>query len=126
MRFYPALLAAAALAVAVPAFAQDAAPAACTAPTPPAVPNGATATMDDMQTGKNAITAFIAASDAYQECEVKGVTAQREAAKAAKAKFDNKIAKAAQDRIGVNQKQKEQAGKAWSDARKAYLAAHPS
>lgn len=118
-----ALCAAVILACATPAFAQT---AACTAPTAPTVPDGASATLADMQSANLAVRQFIADSDVYQQCEVDTLSAQRAAAKEAKAKFDNNLAKATGERIAENQKQKEAVGAAFSAARKAYLAAHPS
>lgn len=124
MKAFPALFAAAAmLAVSPPALAQ--APA-CVAPTAPTVPDGAAASLDEMKAAGAAVKDFIAASDAFQQCEVDGVTAARAAAKAAKAKFDNDLAEQSQARISANQKDKEAAGGAFAAARKAYLAAHPA
>jgi hypothetical protein len=129
MRLTPALAAAVALAVApalAPTVASAQAPAACAAPTAPTLPDAAAATGDQMKTAMEAVKAFLAASDAYQQCEIESVTAQRKAAKDAKTKFDEGQAKAAQARIAANQKEKESVGVNWGAAVKAYKAAHPS
>jgi hypothetical protein len=116
------LAAGAALMLAGPVMAQD----ACSRPTAPGTIDGSTATKDQLLASRAAAQAFIAASDSYQECVLAGVTAQREAAKAAKKKFDEKIAKAAQVTIDANQVDKQATGDNLNTAVRAYKAAHPA
>ena len=121
-----ALIAAGMLLVAAPASAQTAAPAACTRPSPPAPVNGATISLDEMKAYRNVVVSFVGDSDAYQACVIADLTAQRAAAKAAKTRFDESVAKAADAQIDGNQKDKEGVAGAYNTARKAYAAAHPS
>ena len=117
-----ALAAISAVALGGAAFAQD----ACVRPAAPSVADGATATVDQLMASKTAVAAFIADSDKYQSCLVDGVTAQRAAAKAAKTKFDESIAKGVTGKIKENQADKEATGKSFNAAVKAYKAAHPT
>ncbi len=127
-----ALLAAGLSLLAAPALAQDAAapalpaPVVCDAPVVPADVNGATATMEEVLAAKAAVASFIAASDAYQTCLVDDIKARRDAAKAAKARFNESEAKTVSDKINANQRDKERVGKAFNSAVKAYKAAHPA
>lgn len=117
-----ALTTAALLAMAGSASAQT----ACNRPDAPASVDGATATMEQVVGFKNAVSAFMTASDTYQECLVSGVEKAREDAKAKKTKFDEGLSKSADKDIEANQKDKEAAGKAYNAAVKAYRAAHPA
>jgi hypothetical protein len=120
-----AVLAGGLLLMATPALAQ--APAAtCTRPSPPAAIDGATASMDQLAAYRGLVVAFLGASDTYQACMVDDLAAQRAAAKAAKAKFDESVAKANSKQIDANQTDKEAVGGAYNTAKKAYTAAHPS
>lgn len=99
--------------------------AECQRPSPPAAVDGATVTQDQLTTAKQAVIAFMGASDDYQACVLKDATDQKAAAKAAKTKFDPAIAKAADAQINANQADKERVGGDYNTAAKAYRAAHP-
>jgi hypothetical protein len=117
------LIAAAAVALAMPAMAQD----ACARPAAPTVTaDAASATMEQLVATKTEVGKFMTDSDAYQSCVIASVTAQRADAKKNKVKFDNAIAKAADKDIAANQADKERVGKAFNAALKSYKAAHPS
>jgi len=129
--FRPIAIVAAGLSLlAFPALAQDApiatAPAMCEAPAAPGTVDGATASMEEVLAAKSAVAAFIASSDVYQSCLVDDIKVRRAAAKAAKTRFDEAEAKAVTQMINANQRDKEQVGKAFNDAVKAYKAAHPA
>ncbi len=110
----------------VAAAAAPAAPATCDRPTPPAVVDGSTATIDQIKGSQRAAAMFVDTSDAYQSCVVDNVKAQRDAAKANRTHFDDKIAKAADAQLDANQKDKEAVVKAFNAAVKAFKAAHPA
>lgn len=119
----PSLIVMMAALIAAPAMAQ---PAACARPDLPAAVDGSGASLDQMVAAKAAIGAFQTASDAYQECLLADVEAQKAAAKAAKTKFDPAIAKAANAKINENQGDKVKAADAYNAAVKAFKAAHPA
>jgi hypothetical protein len=100
--------------------------AECQRPAAPAAVDGAKVTLEQLMTAKQAVIAFMSASDDYQACVIKDVTDQKAAAKAAKTKFDPAIAKAADARVSENQADKERVGADFNTAAKAYRAAHPS
>ncbi|WP_331536570.1 hypothetical protein [Phenylobacterium sp.] len=100
--------------------------AACTRPEAPAPVDGTTATMEQLLAAKAAVTTFITASDAYQTCVLDDLEARKKAAKAARAKLDPAVAKAADAGVSENQVDKERVGQAFNTAAKAYKAAHPS
>lgn len=110
-----------AMAGATSALADD----ACQRPSAPAAVDGATATMDQLLASKTATITFLSASDAYQDCVIKDISARRAAAKAAKTTVDPATLKALQQQIDLNQADKEAAGKNFNAAAKAYKAAHP-
>jgi len=89
------------------------------------VVDGATATMDQLAGSRKEVGDFIAASDVYQACIIADLGAQRDAAKAAKTKFDKSLEKAANAKISENQADKEKVGTDYNAAVKAYKAAHP-
>jgi hypothetical protein len=98
---------------------------ACVRPAAPASVDGATATMDQLLANKQEVTAFMAASDAYQTCLINDLDAQRAAAKAAKTKVTKEAIKATDAQISANQADKVLVGKAFNVAAKAYKVAHP-
>jgi hypothetical protein len=115
------LTALAVVGLAGPALAED-----CTRPNAPTVVDGATATMDQLAATRKEVGDFMAASDAYQSCVIADLGAQRDAAKAAKTKFDKGLEKAANAKISENQADKEKVGTDYNKAVKAFKAAHPS
>jgi len=117
-----ALALGAALVIAAP----GAAAAGCLRPTAPTAIDGASATTEQLLAYKASVTSFLSASDAYQQCVIDDTAAQKEAAKKARTKLDASVFKAADQAIKANQQDKEQAGKAFNGAVKAYKAAHPS
>jgi hypothetical protein len=112
----------AALALAVPGLAL----ADCQRPTAPAAIDGKTATMDQLKAAKEAVTAFMNASDTYQTCLIDAFKAQKAAADASKTKLDPALAKAADAQVNQNQEEKQRVGADFNAAVKAYRAAHPS
>jgi hypothetical protein len=99
--------------------------AECARPSPPTVVNGATATLEELQASKTAVTDFMVASDAYQTCVIEELDAQRAADKAAKKKINPDLAKTASDKTSDSQADKVKVGAAYNAAAKAYRAAHP-
>ena len=55
--------------------------AECTSPEAPSLPDGATASMEDMLAGQKAVKTFQAANVAYMKCLEEGFTAAEEVAK---------------------------------------------
>lgn len=122
MKFAAILIAGATLALAGPAMAEG----ACARPTAPVVVDGATATFEQLVASKNAVIAFMGASDTFQSCVLADLASQRDAAKKNRTKLDPAIATALQAQVDENQADKERAGAAYNAAAKAYKAAHPS
>ena len=115
------LSAAALIMLAAPAFAQG----QCSAPLAPAMPNGKTATLPQLnQAAKNAV-AFIKASDNYQVCILDDIASQDQQAKNHRKALDPAIRKALEDKGDANQKEKERVGKEYGLAAAAYKVAHP-
>lgn len=123
MKFASILALGAALGAAAPGLALA---ADCNRPAPPAKVDGASASLDQLKAAKSAVTDFMTASDAYQDCLIADVKARRSAAEAAKTKFDPAIAKAADAKTNESQADKERVGADFNAAVKAYRAAHPS
>lgn len=122
MKYASILALGAALGLAAPGLAL----AECQRPAAPAAVDGGKATLQEMVAAKNAVTAFMTASDDYQTCLVDEVKTKSAAAEAAKAKLDPAVQKAAETLISDNQADKERVGKHFNAAAKAYKAAHPS
>jgi len=123
MKFASILAFSAALAAAAPGLALA---ADCNRPAPPAKIDGASATLDQVMADKSAVTQFMTASDAYQDCLIADLKAQQAAARAAKTKLDPAIAKATDAKTSENQADKEHVGADFNATVKAYRAAHPS
>ncbi len=114
------LAAVASFALAAPAMAQS----TCTAPTAPTVPDGKTATADDINKSLTAVKAFIADSDKYQSCLVLDLQNQKDAAAKANAAFDPAVEAAITKKGDDNQAEKEKVAKAYQDAAHTYNLAH--
>jgi hypothetical protein len=115
-------LAAAVLFLAVPAMAQD----ACVVPYAPTVPNGETATRDQILATRDLVMAFIKASDDYQNClrvylDQETATAARESRQVDAALRASVIAKG-----DASQREKERTGTELNNAVRAYNTAHPA
>jgi hypothetical protein len=82
--------------------------------------------LDQLVASKNAVVAFMGASDTFQSCVLADLASQRDAAKKNKTKLDPAVAAALQAQVDENQADKERAGAAYNAAAKAYKAAHPS
>lgn len=123
MKFATILALSAVFGVAAPGLA---AAAACNRPTPPAKIDGASVSMDQILAGKAVVANFMEASDAYQDCIIADVKAQRTAAEAAKTKLDPAVAKAADAKTAESQADKERVASEFNAAVKAFRAAHPS
>jgi hypothetical protein len=99
--------------LAAPAAAWDASPdaydyaPACKAPVPPA-------TID--ANSHEAVTAFIAASDSYQQCLGRALGAQQDTAFFAKTNVPTVVVKQIEGRARDNQRQKEAVGRAYNAA----------
>ena len=79
----------------------------CSEPYAPQVPNGRTATLDELNAARRDARAFIAASDVYQECLLESPTSPRREAL-----------------LDANQAQKERIGSAVNAAIAAFNARH--
>jgi hypothetical protein len=116
------LMASALMLLAAPAFAQD----KCgPAPAAPVVPNGKTATVQDLNATAQDVKAFVKASDDWQVCMKTDLDAQVAAAKDAKQPFDNKIKVSIEQKGDANQKAKERVGKEYATAIADWRKAHP-
>jgi len=111
--------------LAAPAFA--AVPdAACNEPTLPTMPNGRTAPAADIVAAANNVKAYVASSDAYQQCLKDALDKMEVAAKDTKTPLDPKV-KADLERKGdANQAKKEQLGASYAAVAAAYRASHPA
>lgn len=95
----------------------------CVGPYAPTVPNGGRATLQQMNTVRDEVKAFIARSDQYQEClliELK--TLKEQAARDKKA--DQNAIDGISGRISANQREKERVGNEYNAAAQAYNVAH--
>ena len=106
---------------ALPAMAQ----AACTAPIAPASVDGNTVTKEALIAAVANVKAFLAASDAYQDCLNNDLKAQKDKAAAAKVAFDPSIEASITAKGNDNQAQKEKVGNEINAAVTAYKKAHP-
>jgi hypothetical protein len=107
---------------AAPAMAQD----TCTTPYAPTVPNGATATRDQITAARNQVMAFLKAADEYQAClkvslEQEAQTAIRERREPHAALIASIHAKDA-----ANMREKVRTGNELNAAIRAFNAAHPA
>jgi hypothetical protein len=116
------LSAVAVLVLASPASAQN----SCVQPYAPTVPNGTAANKDQMLAAQNEVKTFIRDSDAYQECILRDVRGQREAARRDQKTLDPAIEEAALRRINANQREKERVGAEYNAAVRAHAAAQPA
>jgi hypothetical protein len=108
--------------LAAPAASQN----SCVQPYAPSIPNGSSATKDQMLTAQNEVKVFIRDSDTYQECILRDVRGQREAARRDQKTLDPSIEEAALRRINTNQREKERVGTEYNASVKAYAAANPT
>ena len=116
------LTAVALAALAAPALAQT----KCGGPPPsPVVPNGKTASAQEVTAAFNDVKKFMMASDDWQKCMKDDLDAQKAAAKAAKQDFDPKLEAAVEKAGDENQKEKVRVGTAMNAALAAYHKAHP-
>jgi hypothetical protein len=104
-----------------PAFAQS----NCSAPIPPAAPDGHTASQQQMVGAVGDAKSFIAQSDVYQQCLLDYVQAQKDQATKDKKPFDTFIETTAMKQIADNQAAKIKAGSDINTAIGDYKAAHP-
>ncbi len=106
----------------LPAFAQS----NCDAPIAPAAPDGRASTQAQMVAAAGDARNFIAQSDAYQECLVDYVKAQRDLATKNKTPFDKSIETDAMKKITDNQNEKVKVGGDINTAIAAFKASHPN
>ncbi len=104
---------------AMPAWAQS----ACTPPAQPTPIDGASATKDAMIAYHSAVTGYIAASDAYQQCLQSDIDTQTAAAKKANTSFDSKPDI---DAATANQASKKTVADAYGVVLAAYKKAQPA
>jgi hypothetical protein len=104
-----------------PAFAQS----NCSAPIPPAAPDGHTASQQQMVGAVGDAKSFIAQSDVYQQCLLDYVQAQKDQATQVKKPFDTFVETTAMKQIADNQAAKIKAGSDINTAIGDYKAAHP-
>jgi hypothetical protein len=115
---------AALVAFAVPAMAQD----ACVTPYAPTVPDGATATKEQILSTRDQVMAFLKASDDYQQC-LKLYLDQQIAAAAKdrdKKEIDPALKKSIVDKADSNQREKVRTGTELNTAVRTFNAAHPA
>ena len=116
------LTAVALIACAAPAMAQE----TCTVPYAPTVPNGATATREEISAARNQVMAFIKAADEYQVClraslDQENATAARERRQPHAALIASIHAK-----DQANMREKVRTGNELNAAIRAFNAAHPA
>jgi hypothetical protein len=110
-------------ALATPALAQN----TCgDSPKAPDVPDGKTASAQEVNAATQQVIAFIKTSDQWQKCMKDYLDAQKAAAKAAKQDFDPKVEQTIMDAGAANQKEKVRVGTAMNAALAAYHKAHPN
>ena len=111
-------------AFAAPAMAQD----ACVTPYAPTVPDGTTATKEQILSARDQVMAFIKASDDFQAC-LKLYLEQQMAAAARdkdKKEIDPALKKAIIDKGDSNQREKVRTGTELNTAVRAFNTAHPA
>ena len=118
-------LSAALVMLTAPVFAVEAPDAACMEPTVPTMPNGRTAPAADVVAAANNVKAYVAGSDAYQQCLRDVLVKMEETAKETKKAEDPKLKAALVKKGDDNQKKKEQLGASYAAVAAAYRAAHP-
>jgi hypothetical protein len=97
----------------------------CVEPFAPAIPNGATATKDQLLALQDDVHAFLKASDDYSACMKLDFKRQTEDATRKGLDPDPKLANAVVAKINENQDDKVRVGNEFNAAVKAYTAAHP-
>jgi hypothetical protein len=115
---------AALVAFAAPAMAQD----TCVTPYAPTVPDGTTASKEQILSARDQVMAFLKASDDYQAC-LKLYLEQQVAAAARdkdKKEIDPALRKAILDKGESNQREKVRTGTELNTAVRAFNAAHPA
>jgi hypothetical protein len=98
---------------------------ACTPPKAPAPVDGRTATGDQLMASKDAVLAFMDASDTYQTCVLGELNNARAAAALNKTEVPATVADEAEGLVSANQGEKEKVGAAFNDSVRTYNAAHP-
>jgi hypothetical protein len=122
MRRTAYLAAALFIATAAPALAQD----KCgPAPASPIIPDGKTATAEQVNAALTDVKAFIKASDDWQLCLKTDLDQQIDAAKGSKTPFDPKIQAAIVAKGDANQKEKVKVAQEYTASAHAYNQAHP-
>ena len=117
------LLTAAFVMLAGPAFAQF--EDRCSAPFAPVVPDGKTASVQQLTQSANDVKNYIKASDEYQTCLKAEIDTYEAQAKGTKAGIDPNVRKTLETKGDTNQKEKERLGAAYNKAAGDYRAAHP-
>ncbi len=117
------LTAAAFALVAAPAFAQQ---DACSAPIPPVVPDGKTASLPQLSQAAKDVVAFIRSSDDYQTCLLAAINKYETDAKGSKQGIDPSVRKGLEAKGDLNQKEKERIGAAYNKAAADYKSSHPA
>jgi hypothetical protein len=111
--------------LAAPAFSAAAPGAACKEPVSPTMPDGKTVPASEIIKAANAVKAFVAESDLYQQCLKDVVEKLDIAATVSKTPVDPKVKAELEQKGDDNQLKKEQLGAAYSATAAAYRAAHP-
>lgn len=97
----------------------------CQMPIAPAAPDGKTSTQPQIAAGIGDANRFIKDSDAYQQCLVDYVKAQKDQAAKDKTTFDTSIQDNAMKKIKENQDEKVKVGGDINAAITAFKASHP-
>jgi hypothetical protein len=98
----------------------------CVPPFAPVIPNGATASLEDIRRAKSEYEAFDTASNTYQECIVREIQIHKADAARRGKDLDQTRLDALRARGNANQREKERAGSEYNAAARAYREAHPS
>ena len=115
------LTAVALFAFAAPVMAQD----ACVVPYAPTIPNGTSATRDQILSARDSVTAFLKASDDYQNCLRVYLEQQTAIATRESREVDGAIRASVLAKNDSNQREKERIGAEFNAAVRAFNAAQP-
>jgi len=104
------------IALAAPAWAQD----QCVAPKPPAIPDGAKATPNQIIAAQNEIKTYAASSDSYQSCLAQEIDRQKAIAAQNNGELDPDVQSAVQVKSAAQRNDAQQVAAAWGAAVDAF------
>lgn len=97
----------------------------CVEPYAPTMPNGATATLDQVAEASREANKFMRESGVYQDCLLRDLAMQRADAHRRQKPFDEAIADTVARRVNANQREKVRVGTEFQATHNAFKAAHP-